>query len=199
MKGIEKITEKILKDAKQEAYVVVQAAQVEADRIIKEYEEAAKNEKEKIIKNANEKEKDLYKHISDMANLESRKELLRVKQELLDIVFKEAFLKLANLNKDLHIAFLAKMASEASLEGKDSVILSDFDKKTIGDAVIETANDLLRKAGKNAALTLSDEVRDINGGLILKNGAIETNCTYEVLYKTLRNELAADVAVRLFA
>lgn len=198
MKGIKKITEKILNDAKQAALAVIQAAQAEADTIIKKCKVEAISEKDKIIKNANEKEKDIYKHISDMAELEGRKQILSAKQEVMDIVFKEAFLNLKALSKDDYIAFLATMAAEASLKGNDTVILSEQDKNTIGYEIVEAANNLLCKAGKKAELVLSDEVRNINGGLILKTGDIETNCTYEVLYNIIRNELAADVAVRLF-
>ena len=60
------------------------------------------------------------------------------------------------------------------------------------------ADELLQKAGKPAQLTLSAETRPIRGGVVLKNGLIETNCSLGTLVDGLRPELSGKVAARLF-
>ena len=67
-----------------------------------------------------------------------------------------------------------------------------------GDDIIRDANELLQKAGKPAQLTLSAETRPIRGGVVLKNGLIETNCSLGTLVDGLRPELSGKVAARLF-
>ena len=47
-------------------------------------------------------------------------------------------------------------------------------------------------------LTLSDATRDMAGGLMLKQGDIEVNCTVDTLLDLTRDELAARVADVLF-
>lgn len=54
------------------------------------------------------------------------------------------------------------------------------------------------EAGKPAQLTLSAETRPIRGGVVLKNGLIETNCSLGTLVDGLRPELSGKVAARLF-
>ena len=47
-------------------------------------------------------------------------------------------------------------------------------------------------------LRLSDETRDIAGGLILRSGSVETNCSVDLLMEMCRGELAGKVADVLF-
>lgn len=47
-------------------------------------------------------------------------------------------------------------------------------------------------------LTLSAETRELAGGLILKQGDIEVNCSVDTLLELSRGELAARVAEVLF-
>jgi len=49
-----------------------------------------------------------------------------------------------------------------------------------------------------AKMKLSDETRDICGGLILRRGSIETNCSVELLLELCRGELSAKLADVLF-
>lgn len=53
------------------------------------------------------------------------------------------------------------------------------------------------KHGKK--LTLGDSRIDASGGFILKNGNIETNCTWEMLVRWIKDDLEAEVAKRLFS
>ena len=50
-----------------------------------------------------------------------------------------------------------------------------------------------------AMLTLSDETRDMEGGLTLRDGNVEVNCAFETQLRVLRESMAAQVAAVLFA
>lgn len=50
-----------------------------------------------------------------------------------------------------------------------------------------------------AMLTLSQETRDMTGGLTLRDGNVEVNCAFETQLRVLREEMAAEVAGILFA
>lgn len=49
-----------------------------------------------------------------------------------------------------------------------------------------------------AMLTLSQETRDMAGGLTLRDGSVEVNCAFETQLRVLREEMAAQVAGILF-
>lgn len=50
-----------------------------------------------------------------------------------------------------------------------------------------------------AMLTLSAETREIEGGLILRDGQVEVNCAFETQLRVLREDMTAEVAAILFA
>lgn len=198
MNGIDRIKEKIINDAKEDARVIIEAAKAESEKIIGKYNTEAVAQSQKISNNTEQKRLAIIKHQDDMAHLEGRKQLLGAKQAVLDEVFKEAFTKIKKLGREDYTAFLSSMAFKTSLNGTDEIILSADDRKSFGEDIVAKANKLLEDSGKNASLVLSDEVRDIDGGLILKTGDIETNCTFDVLYDIARGELTTEVAAILF-
>ena len=52
--------------------------------------------------------------------------------------------------------------------------------------------------GERGCLTLSEDSRDIKGGLILEGEQVEVNCSFEALVREQREPLAAQVARLLF-
>ena len=50
-----------------------------------------------------------------------------------------------------------------------------------------------------ASLTLSDETREMEGGLTLRDGNVEVNCAFETELRVLREDMAAEIAAILFA
>ena len=61
--------------------------------------------------------------------------------------------------------------------------------------VVTGANALLQGT---AMLTLADETREMEGGLILRDDKVETNCSFEMLLRLQREPMAAEVARVLF-
>ena len=90
------------------------------------------------------------------------------------------------------------MASEASENGTEELVLNASDKAELGKAVCKTANEKLAAAGKLGKLTLSEDTADISGGVIVRFGGIETNCSIDALVRQQRNALATEVAQVLF-
>ena len=60
------------------------------------------------------------------------------------------------------------------------------------------ANALAAKRGLPGELKLSDKTRPINGGVVLRQGDIEVNCTLDSLLELSRGSLDAEVARILF-
>ena len=64
----------------------------------------------------------------------------------------------------------------------------------MGEQVVSKANEM-RKNGK---MKLSGETREMEGGLILRDGSVEVNCTFETELRVLRENMAAEIAKILF-
>ena len=167
------------------------------------------------------------KRLESMAEMESRKLVLAAKQEVLDEAFTMALEKLCTLPDEEYIELLAALAVKAARTGREKVIFSQKDRNRVGKAVVTRANDALARkvapklpgdltdtragaildkvvTGASAILagtgmlTLAEETRPIKGGIILSDGDVETNCTFETLVRLQRENISGEVAKVLF-
>lgn len=199
MNGIDKITARIAADAQAENRVLREETEQRCAEIRAEYEKKAQEEYRKIIQEGERENERRAASIERTAKLESRKSVLAMKQEVVSKAFALAKAKLVSLPEQDYVSFLARQACEASITGEEEVILNKEDRARCGAKVVKAANDLLKKRRvQHPALTLSGEVREMSGGLILKQGDIEVNCTVDILLELNRESLSAEVAEVLF-
>ena len=102
--------------------------------------------------------------------------------------------KLTGLPDSEYVDLLAALAVEASATGREAVILSPKDRARYGKAAVTRANEKLG----DGHLTLSEQTRPIQGGLILSDGDVEVNCSFETLVRLIRGETDREVAKVLF-
>lgn len=199
MNGIEKITQRIAADAQQEADGILAEAQSQADAVTARYQAEAQQLSDGILAKGKALAAQRRSRLVSAAEMERRQQNLAVKQELLDKAFELALDKLRNLPEDEYVELLAQLAAKASSTGTEQIILSRGDRARYGLKVAVRANLLLVKAGKVGLLTLSQQSRDFRGGLVLSDGDVEVNCTFETLVRLARNTVSGDVAKVLFA
>ena len=205
MNGIEKITGQIDADVQKEIDAALDQARARAQEIEDRYASQAQTQAEAIRRKGEQDAALRQERLVDVAKLEARKTILAAKQELVGQAFDLALKKLLELPDQEYISLLAKLAVSASRTGREQVILSQKDRSRYGKQAVTMANDMLaKKAGPRAAqtdgmLTLAEESRPMAGGLILRDGKVETNCSFEVLIHLQRDALSAEVARALFA
>ena len=205
MNGFEKTTGQIDADVQKEIGAALDQARAQAKEIEARYESQAEAQAEAIRRKGEQDAALRRERLVDVARLEARKTLLAAKQDLVGQAFDLALKKLLELPDQEYIALLAKLAVAASRTGREQVILSQKDRSRYGKQAVTMANDMLaKKAGPRAAesagmLTLAGESRPMAGGLILRDGRVETNCSFEVLIHLQRDALSAEVARALFA
>ena len=195
MNGIEKITARIETDAKSEIAEILREGEEKAERIRAEYRaqaDAAAKEADAAGKDAAKRQAE---RLEGAAEMEAKKMLLAAKQSCMDEAFDKARQQLLSLPDGQYSDLLAKIAAKASRSGKEEIILSAKDKERVGAKVAEKVNMLL----KNGKLTIADETRDMDGGLILRDGQVEVNCAFETQLRVLREGMTAEVAAILFA
>lgn len=227
MNGIEKITQRMEDDAQREINEVLTAARAQAEEIARRSREQADRESAAIAARGESAAAEREKRLESMAEMESRKLVLAAKQEVLDEAFTMALEKLCTLPDEEYIELLAALAVKAARTGREKVIFSRKDRNRVGKAVVTRANDALArkvaprllgdltdtKAGAildkvvtgasailagTGMLTLAEETRPIKGGIILSDGDVETNCTFETLVRLQRENISGEVAKVLF-
>jgi V/A-type H+-transporting ATPase subunit E len=176
---LEAIVDKILKDARKqtsriegESRAKIQSIETQCKETVRDLLETSRKRAEKLAENQRVK-------LVSMAELEIRKDLLALKQEMIETAFEGTISKL--------------------LEGDEKrYSANQSDRKRIGDDLIREINATLLKVKRKGDLWLSRESRQIRGGVILRRGRKEVNCSVESIIYSKRDELEAKVARVLF-
>lgn len=198
MNGIEKITERLMADASAETAALKAESDGRCAQIRAENERRAQNEYERLVAEGAKETEQRAQRMDRTAGLEARKSILSMKQQQVQSAFELAREKIVSLPEQDYVGFLARQAAAAAVTGQEELIFSDEDRARVGAKVTKAANALLSGTDKYAMLTLSEATRPMSGGLILKQGDIEVNCTVDTLLELQRAQLAAQVAEVLF-
>ena len=198
MKGTEKIIAHIRADGDAEAKKIIDAASKQAEEKRAESFKAALSEYEKLMQAGNAECEDILSGSRRIAEMEAKKSVLSVKQEMISAAFDAAREEIVNMPRDKYTQFLARMAAEAAASGMEEIVLYARDKAEVGKAVCKAANELLSAKGTPGKLTVSEETADISGGVIVRFGGIETNCSIDALIRQRRSGLSTEVAAALF-
>lgn len=196
MEGIKRITDRINEDVRREIEEMDAHANSEAAAIMGRYTEQAQKESADVLARGRKAADERVERLGSVSKLEAKKATLAAKQDLVGKAFDLALEQLCNLPEAEYTALLAKLASVAAKSGREQVVLSQKDRTRYGKQVVTQANELL---GARGALTLSEQVRPLKGGLVLEGDRMEVNCSFETLVRLQREVLAAQVAQVLFA
>ena len=194
MKGTEKIIAHIRADAEAQTAAILAQAEQRCAEIRGVYEQKAKDAYAEKIRAGVKANQDRLESMDRLTKMEGRKAILALKQDMVSESFDRAVEQLVNLPQEQYVALLARLAAQASVTGDEEIVLNARDRKAVGEKVVEAAN----KAIKGGKLTLSEKTGDFKGGLILRRGNIEANCTAELLVELCRGDMAAELAQVLF-
>lgn len=219
--GLDKITDRILAEARAEADKILAEANAEADRIRADYRARADELSARISADASREGIDLVERAKSASANRKRNQLLQTQSLLIDETFRAALDGLRAQSTEDYTKLLSGLLTSAlsaqakaeresrELYGEEDmptveqyeVLLNDRDRDRVGEALIKevkqaTASKL--PAEMLAKLTLAKDTVRIDGGLILRCGSIESNCSLSLLFTQLREELEAEVCRVLF-
>ncbi len=196
--GADRIIRRVLNDAQARAESIKAEADEQAKTFESEARQKANRKKEHILEQARKGAAEQKGRIIGVAQLETRKDLLSAKQEMIGEAFKKALDKLINLDDKTYLSVISNLLLSMVETGSETVIFSARDKEKITDKFWNEINETLEKQGKKGQLKLSEETREIQGGFILQAGGVEINCSFESLLEMKRDELEPEVAEMLF-
>ena len=191
MNGIQAITAQIIADAQTEADRILAQARARAKECLSAYQEQAYIQRTALLERSERESALREERLSHAAILAARNLRLSTEQEMRERAFAAALKQLSELPDGEYVGLLA---AEASSTGREEVILSQKDRARYGKQVVTQANERLG----DGHLTLSVQTRPIRGGLILSDGDVEVNCTFETLVRLLRGEMDRTVVEVLF-
>lgn len=191
--SLAEIKKKIETEARKEADAILAAARAEAEKIKKETDREIKAIEASYAERFNSEQPEILRRRKIVASLDVNRIELGVKQQAISDSFSEAVNLMANLPGDKYLALAEKLLLKA-VETGEEVLQAGAGGKHITGEWLSKFNE---KHGKK--LTLGDSRIDASGGFILKNGNIETNCTWEMLVRWIKDDLEAEVAKRLFS
>ncbi len=221
MKGVDKITAKIISDAENDARVKLEATAAECEKMRADYERRAKARREEMLADAEREAEEKVKRAKAAAAVEKRNAILTARCEAVDMAFDAALTEVradAGKYRDLLVKLTENaIENQINAEARElrdygdeelvvydtfELILSKEDRAAHGQAVI----DGVRRASigrldqsVTEKLKLSDKTANINGGVIIKYGEMEINCSLSMIFANLRSELESEVYELLFA
>lgn len=220
MHNLDKILEKILSQAREEADELLGAARQECTEIQRESAARAQSIVEAAQARAERERSIAPQRANSTADMKRREILLAAKVGMLSRAFVEAENYLYALSKEDYCVFLAHLLADAAAEqirtaqrlremyGDEEVIDTDFQlvlnekDRDLGPLVIKAAKTFLKRESPELGktdFTLAEDAAPIRGGLILRYGDIESNCSVEAVIGGMREHMESVVANILFS
>ncbi len=190
--AIDNITSKIIYDAEREAVLISQEAAARREKILALARKEAEEKREAMRADGETERAAMVERNVSVAKIDAGKLILEEKQILIERCLAEAVKKIASLDEDVYLKFLADTAKTLAPEGGE-LILSERDREKYG----EKLEKLLEESG-GGKYALSEETRKIKAGVIVKRGSVYVNGSVEARIDAMRSELVPEVAARLF-
>jgi len=188
--SIESIAEKIVSEAGAFAADAISHAEDEAKSIAEEYDSIANKEFDQIVGAANEEAREILNKADAQSMKEKRINILSVKWECLDNAFSTAIGMLGKMTDDEQVSLMSRLVKQYQRSDAE-LIFNETDRERIGEKVVGAVSGAYN-------VTLSERTGEFSGGLVLKEGGIETNLTYEALVASRREQLEDEVLPILF-
>lgn len=193
MNNIESIVKKIADDAKLSAEQKIAEAQQEAQQIVSDYQAQADKIMQDAQAQAQKQASVIAERVESQSGLIRRNLMLQYKREAIEQAFQKSLEVLCAQDADKQVTLLSDAAVKY-LSADAKVILNEKDKTAFGEKLVSEISRKLQAANKNYSVSLSADAGSMQGGMILAEGSIETNLSYEILVKNIRDELEGEVA-----
>ncbi|MEE8167555.1 MAG: V-type ATP synthase subunit E family protein [Candidatus Hydrothermarchaeales archaeon] len=199
---LQKITSRILAEAKEKEDAIVSQGTEEAKNIESEARARAKTVKEGIIKEAERKAEQERRRIIAEATINARKKTLNAREEIINRAFHIAEGELQKLVASPDYGdVLVKLIVEACIEidGGEIAVLVREEDKTIVEKRLDNISKTLKGKGVDAKLSIADA--RINGpGAVVRTmkGGVEVSNLLETRLERMKPSLRLNAANILF-
>jgi V/A-type H+-transporting ATPase subunit E len=197
--GLKEIETRIITDARRTAEKLKQDAIADANRIIRDAEDKARELRSARRALAEREAIARKERILASVRPEARKYILNTKQYLIRAVIDGALQHIDKLDNNEYQKIIEAMFLTLDIpEGSNTVFISAKDKNRITPEFIARVERRLIAQGKQVKLCLADNFKPILGGFILKHGDLELNNSFDAILKLRKDEIEQEVVRILF-
>lgn len=197
MAGIDRIKDRILGDAREQADEMLKKAQADADSMIARASAEGEKEADRILRKADQDAASISERAASAADLDRRTRMLAAKQEMIAGVLASAEKALEQMPGEKYFPMLLKLVERYALPKKGEMLLSRKDREAIPAGFAERVAEKAKEKG--GELVISERTCDIAGGFILDYGGIEENCSLRAMFDARRDVLSDKVNRILFS
>ncbi len=190
---IEKITESILKEAKEKAQDIIKEAENTAEKEYADFIEKINKKKKEIDEYAHKSGEEEKKRLVSLYNLEKRMAFVREKNVIVNKLFLEMENKLKTLDKEKYLKWMSSLLDEIAFTGEEIIVLDRNDKYMDAEFLKKYA------AQKSVKFRLAKEKEDLGGGgFVVKKGNVEFNSSFNVLLQEIKDSFYSYIGKELF-
>lgn len=191
--SLAQITEKIRKDAEREAEEIIAKANAQAEEIRRRASEEIDALKSSFERRYEAERPEIFRRREVVAGLDVKKMTLQAHRDVINDVYAAALERLKGLGRDEYLGF-CEMLLNGAVSSREETICVGAGEQYIDAQWVGSYN---QKHG--CGLLLAEErANGISGGLILENGRIGINCSWEMLIRIAQEKFEADIIKRLF-
>lgn len=185
------IISQIISAAEATAKSIVDAAQTEQNNALAQRAESDERKNSAALSRAEKNAEDGIKRSEMLARLDSKKNLLNVRQQAIGDVYLLVMEKLEKLPDAKYCDLFAGYIAEYAHDG-DSISICKNDESRLN-------RDWLNRCAKQNNIKLDfAEIHNYRGGIIIKGKKCDINCTLEALISEARDKTEKKVAEILF-
>jgi V/A-type H+-transporting ATPase subunit E len=197
--GVSEITNEVIGDIQKEAEAIIATAENQAKEILRVAKKQADQTYHAILDEAAEKAAAEKRKIESIAEVEIRNRLLQTKEDLVDLAFKKAIVKLENfVTTEEYRTYLLKLVEEIAKEMDQTVLIIEVNAKDIGWLKPEMLKPTAKKL--NIELKISKETQNYIGGCKIQteDGKKVYDATLDNRLEVLKPQLRVEIAKKLF-
>ncbi len=210
MNGLQNIIARIQEEARAECENILAAADSEAKRISEEYAKLTAAAEAEIAEKLEHEAEAVISRAKSKAAMTKRNIVSGARSSTVDLAYKTTLERIYALPREKYAALVMAFAVEAirshvsAAASKEEaygetvgtapfeLVFNQRDRAEIGEYCVftlknnykkELGSDILRR------VTLADDTAPIDGGVIVRSGAIEENCSLSLLIEDLRSSL----------
>lgn len=195
MTGLDKITERILIEAENNAEMIMEEANAKVKEILSQARIEANRQAIEIVEKAEAEAAQKTAIAKSTAESITRNRYLEIRNAILNDVISAAYLKIEKFSDEEYFDIIKKLCIKHFQPGECVMQMSNFDLCRMPESFEDSINSEVYEKG---AVQVSDEPVDIENGFILKYNGFEINCALRAVFDESMDNLKDTLSKELF-
>lgn len=195
---LDKLLQAIEAKAALEAEEILRQARDEADQILETVRAASETDSRHLQEELRVQREREWSHRLSQAQLDSRKQILQTKTEILDQIFDRVLRQFKSLDQEQYRQWLTDQICRMSDRGLQIIVFAEEDSARLPAHWIQDLRKRITSLEVTREIVVKFSGTDFTGGFILQFPDYEIIVTCEAMVDELRESMEAELAALLF-